>query len=336
MKPLTQALSTVLLGFSLALTTIAGSAPSYALEKFTMRVDWVPYMLHAPFHLAVAKGWYEERGLDVTVDDGTGSSVTIQMVAAGAYDAGFAMHSAMAPGRDKGMPVKAIAGLVRKNDAGAIVPLDSGIDTVKDLEGKKVLTTAGGGDQPFLDAFFRNGGTSKEKINLTYVTAAAKVASYLAGQADAVITLVPFAAPRLPDQRPSKFLLFADHGLPSPSLGLISGEKTIKERPDAVRAFVEVSLRAWEYVLDGHADEAIDAITKARPGAKFDRVYMKQQLEAFRPFLYTENTKGKPFGFQPPADWAKAIETMIEAGVVKPGSRPKDFYTNEFIPSPKS
>ena len=324
------------LGALLILAATGGMAPAHALEKLTMRVDWVAYMLHAPFHLAVEKGWYKERGLDVTVDDGTGSSVTIQMVATGGYDVGFAMHSAMAPGRDKGMPVKAIAGIVRKNDAGAIVPKDSGIKSLKDLEGKAVLTTAGGGDQPFLEAFFKNGGTSKDKINLQYVTAQAKVASYAAGAADAVITLVPFAVPLIETKRPSSFLLFADHGLPSPSLGLIAGEEVIKKRPDAVRAFVEVSLRAWEYVLDGHADEAVDAIKKARPGAKLDREYLKKQLEAFRPFFYTKNTQGKPFGFQPPADWAKAVETMVEAGVLKAGAKAEDFYTNEFIPSPKS
>ena len=105
--------------FAVALV-VFGASPSQAIDELKMRVDWVPYIMHAPFYLAAEKGWYKERGLDVKIDDRTGSSVTVQMVATGSYDASFAMQSAMAPGRNKGMMVKAIAGLVSGATAGSI------------------------------------------------------------------------------------------------------------------------------------------------------------------------------------------------------------------------
>ena len=45
----------------------------------------------------------------------------------------------------------------------------------------------------------------------------------------------------------------------------------------------------------------------------------------------TPNTKGKPIGWQSKADWENSIATQRDAGVVKPGLNPDDFFTNEMI-----
>lgn len=43
----------------------------------------------APFFVALAKGYYREQGLDVSIDVGSGSVASITRVASGAYDMGF-------------------------------------------------------------------------------------------------------------------------------------------------------------------------------------------------------------------------------------------------------
>ena len=45
----------------------------------------------------------------------------------------------------------------------------------------------------------------------------------------------------------------------------------------------------------------------------------------------TENTKGRPLGWQSDKDWEAAIKTMEAAGALKPGKKPEEFYTNQFI-----
>jgi hypothetical protein len=42
-------------------------------------------------------------------------------------------------------------------------------------------------------------------------------------------------------------------------------------------------------------------------------------------------TKDKPIGIQAEADWAKTIHVMEDAGVLKKGSRPGDYFTNDFF-----
>lgn len=49
----------------------------------------------APFFVALAKGYYREQGLDVSIDVGNGSVASITRVASGAYDMGFGDISAL-------------------------------------------------------------------------------------------------------------------------------------------------------------------------------------------------------------------------------------------------
>jgi NitT/TauT family transport system substrate-binding protein len=76
----------------LAVATISAASADTAVR---VRLDWAAFGLHAPFFVAVDKGWFKEKGLDVTVDDGNGSSKTITLVGAGKYDIGHANLSAM-------------------------------------------------------------------------------------------------------------------------------------------------------------------------------------------------------------------------------------------------
>lgn len=124
--------------------TLTPAARAIALEpqNLTVRTDFLPWGMHAGLHLAVDNGWFKDAGLEVDVSDGKGSTLTMQQVAAGDIEVGWVQLGAMASARGKGLPITSIAGFVRKADLGGLVPRESNIKTVKDLEGKKVIYTA--------------------------------------------------------------------------------------------------------------------------------------------------------------------------------------------------
>ena len=76
---------------SLALCLLLVS-PTFAQTPVKVRftLDWVVQGQHAPFLLAKAKGYFDQEGVDVTVDVGNGSAGTVQRLATGAYEMGFA------------------------------------------------------------------------------------------------------------------------------------------------------------------------------------------------------------------------------------------------------
>ena len=308
----------------------AAAAGAQALEKVTVRLDWTPWGAHAPIHLASAKGWFREAGLDVEVQDGNGSVTTVQLVGAGNFDVGHASLAPMIIARDKGLPVKAIASFARKNDIGLLVPKGSSMKSPKDLVGKKMIFTAGSLEAPFLDAFLASGGVKREQVEFINVEASAKISSYIAQRADGVFSTVPFVLPAVAASRASDAVLFADNGLHFPSFGLLSNEETISKRGPMLRKFASIVAGTWTYIHAGHQDEGANAIVSQRPQAKLDPKVLRAQIDALQAYFSTPASQGQPVGILMEKDWEIALKTMSDAKLVKAG-KPAEFFTNAFL-----
>jgi NitT/TauT family transport system substrate-binding protein len=316
-----------------ALTTVAAMISTFAnaAETLRVRLDWTPWGDQAPFHLAMKKGWFAKQGLDVLLEDGNGSVSTVQIVGNGAYDLGHASLATMAIARAKGLPVKAVAGFIRQNDIGLMVGKDSGINSPKDLRGKKLTFTAGSLETPFLDRFIAAGGLTRGEVELTNVDAANKGSLYMSGSVDGAFSSAPFMQPIFDRQRPTKTIRFADYGLEFPSFGLFTTEATIAAKPNQIRRFASVVAGAWQYILDGHEAEGVQAIIDARPQAKLNADVLREQIEILRGLVSTPATAGKPIGIMADADWAKALDTLQQGKLVERVEAPGAYYTNSFI-----
>lgn len=311
------------------------SAPAIAQapQKISLRVDFLPWGMHAGFHLATVKGWFKDAGLDVDVSDGKGSTLVMQQVAAGDIEIGWVQLGAMASARGKGVPITSIAGLVRKGDLGGLVPKDSDIKKVKDLEGKKVVYTAATSWGSLVDAFFEAGGTSRDKINLVNVDSSSLLSVYLSKGADCTLTTYPYAKPAADRKRPSNGLLLSDVGINIPSYGLIVADKTLTTREEALKRLVPVVIKSWEYIHDNHVDEAVAAMMKQRAGEKLDPEILKGQIVEYKPFFTTAATKGKRYGYQAEEDWKGTLAVLEKTKLVPTGTKTSDYYTNKFVPS---
>jgi NitT/TauT family transport system substrate-binding protein len=316
--------------FTLFAIAIAGSAAAQPLEKLTVRLDFVPWGAHAPFHLAAQKGWFKEAGLDVDMQDGNGSVTTIQLIGANNFDVGHASLAPMIIARSKGLSIRAIANFVRKNDIGLMVSRGSGIKSPKDLVGKQLIFTAGSFESPFIDSFLAAGGVNRSQLELLNVDASSKAGAYMAGRSDGVITQVPWLLVMAAERRPSEAILFADYGLNFPSFGLIAHEDTIKKKPAALKRFASVIAGAWTYIYAGGQQEAANAMVAQRPQAKINADNIRQQVDALRPFFETPGTKALPVGVMSPEDWAAALKTMAAAGLIQGGDAAQ-FYTNDLL-----
>jgi NitT/TauT family transport system substrate-binding protein len=319
----------VVLSMGLAL---AGSALAQSVDKLKVRLDWTPWGVQAPFHLAQQKGWFKQAGLDVTLDDGNGSVTTVQLVGSSDdYDLGHAALASMMIARDKGLPVKAVAVFARLSDVGMLVPQGGAIKGPKDLKGKKVVYTAGSLEAPFIDAFLAAGGLKKADLDLVSVDAAGKAATYASGRADAAFSTIPFFLPVVSQTRPSDGIKFSDYGLNMPSFGLFATEQKLKEKREAIARFASIASAAWQYIYDGHQDEAVDAIISQRPQARLDKKVLRGQIDARKPHFASRNSAGQPIGVPILADWADAVKTLTSVSLIKPGTDPAQYFESGFI-----
>lgn len=305
--------------------------PAFAADTLTVRLDWTAHNMHAPFHLAAERGWFKKAGLDVTIEDGNGSTTTVQILGGGKFDIGHAALAPMAIGRGAGLPVISIAGFLRKGDMGILVDRRLGVKTLKDLMGKKLNYTAGSLEGPFVEPFFKMNDVPLDKIGLLNVDASAKLSTYIAGAVDGIITAVPLFFVLLEDKRPVDQILFADYGMNLPSFGLLARPETLKNKGDAVKRFVSIVSAAWDYIYDKHQEEGARAILAQRPNAGMTAAPLVKVMELHRPFFFSDNTKNTPVGIQDAADWAATLKIMETAKVIPGGTKPTDYFTNDYV-----
>jgi NitT/TauT family transport system substrate-binding protein len=312
----------------LAATTVAAAAQ----EKVRIIMDWTPIGPHAWLYLGKAKGYFADAGIEIEIIEAKGGTAAVQQIAARQGDIAWAQLAAMATAHSNGLPVTSVAGVMRVGDLGLMVPRGQGYKSAKDLEGKRVAYAASTAAGQFLDVFLKASGTSRDKFTIVNVDAGSLVSIYTSGNVDAVLSTPAFMSPIIETQRPSDSLLFNDVGLRLPGYGLVVNEQLPKERAAMLAKFVPATLKIFSYILDGHVDEAIDAMMTQRANERLDRKVVTGQFEKYLALFSTPATSGKPIGWQAAEDWAGAIKIMEDASVIKPGSTPADYYTNQFVP----
>ena len=79
------------------------------LEKFAFRLNWTLYGEHAGFFVARDKGFYKEEGLDVEIQEGSGSGTVAGLIANSQSPVAYIDSATMIQRVVGGMPIKAVA-----------------------------------------------------------------------------------------------------------------------------------------------------------------------------------------------------------------------------------
>lgn len=127
---------------ALLFATTMGSAQAQSATPIKFQLDW-RFEGPAAFFLApVAKGYFKDAKLDVTVDAGNGSGGAVTRVASSTYDMGFADLAALMEfhANNPDAPNKPVAVMmVYNNTPASVMSLKkSNIKTPADLNGKKI------------------------------------------------------------------------------------------------------------------------------------------------------------------------------------------------------
>jgi hypothetical protein len=67
---------------AMALALAPAQAQNKPQDKVTLMLNWYLYSEHAPFFLGKERGYFAEEGIDLDIQEGRGSAVTAQAVAA--------------------------------------------------------------------------------------------------------------------------------------------------------------------------------------------------------------------------------------------------------------
>ena len=320
---------------TLAAAAAFGSAHGETAIKF--QLDWRFEGPAALFLQPVAKGYFKDAGLDVTVDSGNGSGGTVTRVASGSYDMGFADMAALMEfhANNPEAPNKPVAVMmVYNNTPAAVLALKkSGITKPADLNGKKL-------GAPVFDAG-RKGFPIFQKANQvnnvtwTSMDPALRETMLVRGDIDA-ITGFGFTSLLNLEARGVKAadvvtMPYADHGVKLYGNTIIASPKLIKENPAAVKAFLVAFAKGAKDVMANPA-AGIETV-KARDGIINTALETRRLQLAIDSVMATPDARKEGFGQVNPGRLALMASQVSDAYNTKARIDPKAVWDGSMLPT---
>ncbi len=314
----------------LLLAALAGlsAGPALALEKASLRLNWVLIGQHPAYYLGVERGYYRDEGIDLTINEGRGSGAAVQLVANGEDTFGLADAGAVIAGRSKGAPVKVIMSIFRTSNLSVTCAADANVRTLSDLYGKKVAVTAGDALHQMWPGLVGANGLDASKINLVFMDPAAKPVSVLQGRTECLLGGLDDQAVTIETQgKKVNVIRFADHKFNTLTVSAFTSDKVIKEKPDLVKRFSKATARSWKAAMDDPA-AAVAAAAKAKPG--INETVLRAQMEASFKLIAPPDGATMPFGVAPDAFWNQTLSILTEYQGLKTEAKVADHYDYSF------
>jgi NitT/TauT family transport system substrate-binding protein len=320
-------------------TVAAGALPlapfrarAAGLTPVTMTLDWVYQGPNDGFIIAQEKGFYREAGLDVAITSGKGSAATAQLVASKATQFGFCDGYVVGNGVAKGMGIKSIGSVYRRNPAAVMVLANSGIMTPKDLEGKSIAMTAGSAQFQQWPAFVKGANIDGSKIQVVNIDPAGVGPALINGQVPAIGGFAQGYVPAIESRgkKEVRIFWFADYGVNVVSNGITVHQDLLKSDPSLVRTFVMPTIKGFLYGRQ-NPEEAVAIIKKY--SETIDPAITRREMELSWKTWVTPNTKGKPLGWASDVDWGETVKVLKQYGGVTTPLEASALYTNEFVPT---
>jgi len=217
----------------------------------------------SPFYVGIKTGIYRSEGLEpqfIVMRSG----IIIPALLSGELDYttiyGSTIRSAVS-----GLPLKVIATLITKQSF--FLYAQPEIKRVQDLKGKRIAISgfASSTDKAAREAIKPAGLEALRDVTLIAMgDTSVRFQSLLSGATEAAILTPPYTV--MAEQRGMRNLVWLGDILgDTPSNGLSTSSKKLKERPDQVQRFLRASVRSMIYIR-AHKQETLPILMKEFPG----------------------------------------------------------------------
>ena len=142
---------------------------------------------------------------------------------------------------------------------------DRGIAKPADLKGKRVATQKASAVHFFLHLFLLENGLSEKDVRLSYMKAGKLPAALVNGDIDAFSMREPYISQAAALLGQDKAVIFAEPGVYDQSDQIVVLDKTLAEKPDAIRGFLKALARA-ETFIDNNIQQAAGILAKVLKG----------------------------------------------------------------------
>ncbi|UOM33948.1 ABC transporter substrate-binding protein [Acuticoccus sp. I52.16.1] len=305
--------------------------------KLSMILNWRYQGPQAWFFLAQDKGYFEEYGLEIQMDQGNGSGAAVGAVASGSYDTGFGDVNALiqlAAEKPEEAPI-CVYQMYNTPPFTVAVLASSEIESAKDLEGKHLGGAANDGALKLWPAFTQVAGLDTSGVEITNFAPNLREQMLKSGQVDGVfgyVNTIRFSA-KLSGMNPDeeiRFISFGDYGMDLYSNGIIVPKKLTEENPEAVRGLVRAINKGIADTL-ADLDAGIAAVVDREP--LINAAIEKERLVAtLADEMNHPEVAEFGLGNIDPERFQKAIDIVVEARGLPRTPDISEIFTPDFLP----
>jgi putative hydroxymethylpyrimidine transport system substrate-binding protein len=291
-------------------------------QPFSLALDFYVNPDHAGIYEALDKGYFREAGLDVQPQTPSDPSAPIREVAAGRVDLAVSYEPEVLLAHDQGLPVKAVAALVPTPLTSLIWLKDSGIQSVKDLNGKTIATAGIPYQDAYLKTILDRAGLSTNDVTTVDVQQGL-LPAILTGRAQAMLGgFLNIEGVDLQLRGKDPTVLPVDKlGIPTyDELVLVANSDTLDSKSEDIRLFLDA------------LDDPVGATRQILAAGKgLDPKITAAEVRKTLPLLLPKGSK-HPYGYMDPGEWDEFAHFFADNGEIKALPQVDDVLTNDLLP----
>ena len=322
MKMITRTVLASLAGLALSVS------PALA-QKLTFTLNWVAGGDHAPYFYAQKMGWYKQAGIDIDFETGRGSAASAQKVGAGASQLGLSDMAGVLLFRGKGADLVGIMNVYANSPQGLYWLKSSGINSIKDLAGKKIGNPAGDGARTMWPALAKASGIDPNSVTWVNVDANAKLSALKSKAIDATTSFFNlhhvFARELGSDMG---FLAWKDAGINPYGNSIIANGAWLKGNRDKADQFVKITQKAFAECVKT-PEPCIRALVEANGALLYDNELANWHLVTI--LMSDETSRNVALGWFDEQRMENDYKLVSEYLKIEKPYDVKTAYTNEFL-----
>ena len=330
-KMFKRGLALILAGALMVGATACGGSKEEAkkeLTDITLVLDWTPNTNHTGFYVALAEGYYEEAGLNVSIVQPPEDGATT-MVASGQAQFGIDFQDYLAPvfTSEEDIPVEVVATIIQHNTSGIISLKEDGIDSPKGMEGKNYATWDLPVEKAMLENVIEADGGDYSKVNMIpeYVD---NEPAALQADIDAIWVYYAWAGISCKQAGLDTNIFFFKDINPvfdyyNPVI--ITNTDWAKANPDTAKAFLEATKKGYEFAIND-PDKAAEILCEQVP--ELDKELVKESQEWLSPEYKSDVDR---WGYIDQTRWDNFYKWLSDNNLSD--EIPAGYgFTNEYLP----
>jgi NitT/TauT family transport system substrate-binding protein len=313
------------------LLATAAIRPSFAATEKVTYLFPAPAFLPAfvPFQLALKRGYYAKNNIEVTFQTGRGGADVAKQVGVGNADLGGGLGETSMIVRPNDLPVRAVAQLGSHPLFQLVTRKESNVKKIDDLKGKK-LGVIGYQDTGYyaLLAVLAANGLKRDQLEIQAVGPAGVTQLMIAKSLDGIMA-VPEWADTIETAGVALDYFDVEKTFPAMAQAILTSDKMIKERPQAVRGFVHAVLQAVRDCMADPAAAAKDYVA-AVPQHTGKEADIERILRSYVKNVYATEP-ASALGTFDPKRMATVQKFYLENQIIQKAVPVEDLYTNDFV-----